>query len=183
MESEGIVNVFIPAISSSWLSSKSIRNHIKYPKSNQLNDIDQQTFEQYFSELYWKVNDLDKAEIVDLLDPSKNDRSELSIYFRTASERFRIIDDRSQRSIFVRYGDGNELIDRIKDTGPDRMILRKLQRYTVNVSINEFNKLSQSGAVEEIHPGIFALSSDLFYSKEFGLLIDDSEIDTSRFIN
>lgn len=184
MESEGIVNVFIPPRSAPpGYLRKALETTLSILKSNQLNDIDQQTFEQYFSELYWKVNDLDKAEIVDLLDPSKNDRSELSIYFRTASERFRIIDDRSQRSIFVRYGDGNELIYRIKDTGPDRMILRKLQRYTVNVSINEFNKLSQSGAVEEIHPGIFALSSDLFYSKEFGLLIDDSEIDTSRFIN
>jgi CRISPR-associated endonuclease/helicase Cas3 len=83
----------------------------------------------------------------------------------------------------VRYQHGNELIDRIKEHGPDRIIMRKLQRYVVNVSINEFNKLRLSGAVEEIHPSMYALSSELYYSEEFGLLLDESEIDTSKFIN
>jgi CRISPR-associated endonuclease/helicase Cas3 len=184
MESEGTVRVFVPErMAPPGYLRKALETTLGILKSSMLREIDNSVFERYFRELYWKVNNLDKAGIEDLLDPTKNDRSECSIYFRTASDLFRLIDDRGQKQIFVRYQHGNELIDRIKEHGPDRIIMRKLQRYVVNVSINEFNKLRLSGAVEEIHPSMYALSSELYYSEEFGLLLDESEIDTSKFIN
>jgi CRISPR-associated endonuclease/helicase Cas3 len=45
-------------------------------------------FEQYFSELYWKANSLDKYKMIQLLDPRENDSQECSIYFRTAAAKF-----------------------------------------------------------------------------------------------
>jgi len=139
-------------------------------------------FEKYFAELYWKANSLDKEEIAVLLNPERNDSRECSIYFRTAAKRFRIIDDTLQKTIFVRYGEGEKLIDLLKTKGPDRWLLRKLQRYTVNVYNNQFNVLRQRGAIEEVQPQIFALSSKLDYSEDTGLLVDETPYDPDQFI-
>ena len=136
-------------------------------------------FEKYFEELYWKANSLDKEEIIPLLNP---DQEECSIYFRTAAKKFRIIDDSLQKTVFVRYGEGDRLIDLLKAMGPDRWLMRKLQRYTVNVYTYDFNELRLRGAIEEVHPQIFALSSKLYYSEDTGLLVDETIYDPEQFI-
>jgi CRISPR-associated endonuclease/helicase Cas3 len=129
-------------------------------------------FERYFSELYWKVKPLDKYDIGRLLDPVANDPYECSIYFRTAAEKFKIIDDSQIKTIFVRYGQGNALIDRLKAQGPDRYLLRQLQRYTVNIYNQSFYEMLDRGALEPIFSGVYALVSDSDYSDQIGLKID-----------
>jgi len=139
-------------------------------------------FEKYFDELYWKANSLDSKDIVALLDPYKNDLQECSINFRTAAERFHIIDESQQKTILVRYGQGENLIDLLKSKGPDRWLMRKLQRYTVNVYNNDFNQLMQRGSIEEVYPQIFALATNLDYSVDTGLLVDETPFDPEQFI-
>jgi len=139
-------------------------------------------FEKYFAELYWKANSLDKEEIIALLDPYHNDLGECSIYFRTAARKFTIIDDSMQKTIFVRYGEGERLIDLLKSMGPDRRLMRKLQRYSVNVYNYDFNELKRRGAIEEVHPQIFALSSKLDYSEDIGLLVEETLYDPEQCI-
>lgn len=139
-------------------------------------------FEQYFAELYWKANSLDAKEIVPLLNPYHNDLQECSIYFRTAAARFRIIDESLQETILVPYGEGERLINLLKSKGPDRWILRKLQRYTVNVYKHDFNQLRQRGALEEVCPKIYALVTSLDYSEETGLLVEETPFDPEQFV-
>jgi len=139
-------------------------------------------FEKYFKELYWKANSLDSKDIANLLDPSKNNIKECSIYFRTAANKFKIIDDTMQKTVFVRYGEGDGLIELLKSKGPDRWLLRKLQRYSVNIFNHDFIKLRARGAIQEIYPEIYALSSSLDYSEEIGLLIEESSYDPELFI-
>ncbi len=139
-------------------------------------------FEKYFAELYWKANSLDQAGIQDLLDPYHNDLQECSIYFRTAARKFKIIDDTMQKTIFVRYGEGEKLIDLLKAKGPERWLMRKLQRYAVNIYNYDFDGLMRRGAIEEVYPQIFALSSNLDYSKDIGLLVDETAYDPEDFI-
>jgi len=149
------------------------------------NDMDitgYESFERYFAELYWKANSLDKEKIMTLLNPSENDPKECSIYFRTAANKFKFIDDGQQKTIFVRYGKGGEYIDLLRSKGPDRWLLRKLQRYTVNVYDNEFSELTRRGAIEEIFPQVFATSSNLSYSEEIGLLIDEDLYDPEKYM-
>jgi CRISPR-associated endonuclease/helicase Cas3 len=141
--------------------------------------LDNDLFESYFSELYWKANSLDSKGIVNLLTP---DRQECGINFRTAAQRFRIIDDSKQKTIIVRYGESGELIDLLKSKGPERWLMRKLQRYTVNVYNNEFDLLQQQGLIEEAHPNIFVLRSNEGYSESTGLLVGETENDPGRFI-
>ena len=136
-------------------------------------------FETYFTELYWKANSLDAKEIVPLLIP---DRQECGIYFRTAAERFQMIDDSLQKTILVRYGESGKLIDSLRFKGPDRTLMRKLQRYTVNVHNGEFIEMLQRGSIQEVQPKIFALTSDIEYSQDVGLMVDVTLYDPGQLI-
>lgn len=136
-------------------------------------------FEKYFSELYWKANSLDLKEIISLLTP---DRQECGIYFRTAADRFQIIDDSRVKTILVRYHDSESLIDLLKFKGPDRGLMRKLQRYTVNVYNEDFYEMLKRGSIEEVQPGIFALTSEIEYSKDTGLMVEQALFEPSDLI-
>jgi CRISPR-associated endonuclease/helicase Cas3 len=141
--------------------------------------LDYRLFEGYFSELYWKANSLDTKRIISLLKPDPQD---CGINFRTASEKFRIIDDSIQKTIIVRYGESERYIDLLKSKGPERWLMRKLQRYTVNVYHGDFNQMWQRGSIEEVCPRIFALASNIEYSKEIGLLVDETLYDPEQLI-
>ncbi|MCX7842354.1 MAG: CRISPR-associated helicase Cas3' [Clostridia bacterium] len=141
--------------------------------------LDFDLYEKYFSELYWKANSLDKDNIIPLLS---KERYEGSIYFRTAAERFRIIDESIQKTIIVRYGESEKLIDLLKTNGSERHLLRKLQRYTVNVYNQDFNKMLSRGSIEEIQTNVFALVSDIEYSKQIGLLVDETLYNPEQLI-
>ncbi|MBS3978042.1 MAG: CRISPR-associated endonuclease Cas3'' [Syntrophomonadaceae bacterium] len=136
-------------------------------------------FEKFFAELYWRANSLDLKEIISLLNPEK---SECSIFFRTAAERFRIIDDSMQKTVLVSYGEGKSLIDLLKSEGPKRWLLRKLQRYTVNIYDYDFKEMRKRGAVEEVQPNIYAVVTDFDYSAEVGLLVSDTDYNPEQFI-
>jgi CRISPR-associated endonuclease/helicase Cas3 len=132
--------------------------------------IDHASFAPYFSNLYWKANSLDTKGILKLLQP---DDLDCGIQFRSAAEAFRIIDDRLQRTVLVPYRDGKKFIDQLKAIGPTRDLLRKLQRYAVNVYLNQFSELLNRGSLEEIVPEVFALRCDVEYDKQVGLLVDE----------
>nr|WP_202945743.1 CRISPR-associated helicase Cas3' [Acetonema longum] len=140
---------------------------------------DHAVYERYFSELYWKANSLDEKEILRYLKP---DSQECSIYFRTAAEIFRIIDDSQLKTIIVRYDESEKLIDLLKSRGPDRWLMRKIQRYTVNIYNTDFYHMQQRGAIEEVQPNIFALATNLDYSRDTGLLVDETPFDPDSFI-
>ena len=141
--------------------------------------LDEAMFQKYFAELYWKANSLDAKGIISLLKP---DPMDCGMFFRTVAERFHLIDNSRQKTILVRYGESDKLIDTLKNQGPDRQLMRKLQRYTVNVYNEEFDLMLQRGSIEEVQPGIFALTSSIEYSKKIGLMIDDIIFDPEDLI-
>ena len=136
-------------------------------------------FEKYFSELYWKANSLDVKGIIPLLMP---DRQECGVYFRAAADRFRMIDDSLQKTVLVRYGEGERLIDELKMIGPNRTLMRKLQRYTVNVYNVDFNTMLRQRSIEEVFPNIFALASNEEYSESTGLRCGEVVFDPVKYI-
>jgi len=104
--------------------------------------------------------------------------------FRTAADKFRIIDDNAMKTILIPYEKGASLIRELKQIGPSSRILRKLQRYAVNIYTNQFERMRARESIEEIFPGIFVLreSCTLEYSLEVGLLADDVPNDPQLFI-
>jgi CRISPR-associated endonuclease/helicase Cas3 len=128
-------------------------------------------FEEYFRQLYWlKGDNLDKHGILEDLKANE----QLHIRFRSAAKKFRIIDDTAQQSVIVRYGESVELIEQMTRLGPERWLMRKLQRYVVNIPKWVSQRLVSDGEVIEIHPGIFAQSHDRLYHPQLGFLANDA---------
>lgn len=141
------------------------------------NLLEPASFERFFTELYWKANNLDSQNILELLS------NYLDISFKTASSRFKLIDDSIQKTILVRYDDQSEnLIENLRVSDRSKTLMRKLQRYTVNIYNKEFDNLVEKGLLEEVKEGIYAISSNLSYSDEIGLLIDEVLYEPDKYI-
>ena len=139
-------------------------------------------FLSYFQRFYTSVNSHDKHNIVGLLKPDGSGDDQLKVQFRTAAWHFRLIDESGYRSILVRYGESPGLIDRLQKKGPERWLMRKLQRYTVSLPEYQFQKLLTCGDVREMHSDIFTLTSDAQYHPKLGVLIDEMIPDPSDLI-
>jgi CRISPR-associated endonuclease/helicase Cas3 len=128
-------------------------------------------FELFFRQLYWMRGDrLDREKIMQLLG---ND-SALRISFRTASEKFTIIDQDSYTPVLVCYGAGEQLIAALRRLGPARHLLRQAQRFVVNLPRHVVGRLVADGAIEEIHPGIFVQGYGNLYDPTLGFCADRS---------
>ncbi len=127
-------------------------------------------FQTYFEHFYARAESRDKHGIVDLL--AQNAR-ELKIQFRTAAQRFRLIDD-DGAAVLVTYGAGEKLIQQLKIIGPKRDLMRKLQRHTVSVREQVKKRLVQSGDIRELAnlPGIYEQITPGLYDQKLGLLVD-----------
>lgn len=127
-------------------------------------------FTRYFEHFYVKADSLDKHGINDLLT---RDARDLKIQFRTAADRFKLIDDVESQTILVWYGESQALIGKLKKDGPERWLMRKLQRYSVNLPSRVVDKLVEAGEVHEVWPGIFAQAVSTLYDDTVGVTIGD----------
>lgn len=140
--------------------------------------LERALFAAYFERLYY-ASDLDAQQICDAL---KVDGRTLAVSFRTAAERFRLIDDTDSAAVVVRYRgpDGaddtcDSLLGCLRKDGAERWLMRKLQRYTVNIHRRDALRLLGQGDIEELIPGLFAQASDILYHSELGLLTDGAD--------
>ncbi len=140
-------------------------------------------FESYFRHFYMRAPSLDKHEITRLLKPQGDSDDPLKVQFRTAAQRFQLIDDSGYRSIIVPYAESPALISRLRKEGPERWLMRKLQRYTVSLPEYQFQKLLSRGDVREVHPGLFAQTADVLYHPELGVLVDETNLNPSDLIS
>lgn len=136
-------------------------------------------FQKYFESLYWKVGNLDVERIMELL----NSGDGLEIQFRTASQKFHLIDETQYRPVVVQYDDTSKrLIERLQQPhfpGPNRELLRKLQPYVVTVPERIHSELLNKEAIREvaIYPGVFVQIDTTLYDQDTGLLGNEKELD------
>ncbi|RJP19131.1 MAG: CRISPR-associated endonuclease Cas3'' [Candidatus Abyssobacteria bacterium SURF_5] len=122
-------------------------------------------FTKYFQELYWlRADRLDAKGILKDLMPDP----QLRFSFRTAASKFQIIDEAQQATVLVRYVDGVRLIDLLRKKGPERWLMRKLQRYVVNIPRYKVNGLLKGGQIEELFPSIYVQSDIGHYDQVLG---------------
>mgnify|MGYP001619961996 CR=1 FL=1 len=134
-----------------------------------------ETFALYFSKLYGELQKnnggkgLDAKDIVRLLTP---DAKDCAISFRTAAERFKLIDEEGQHSVVVRYARDEAMkqrfeiaLGKLKKEPGDRWAYRQLQRFTVSVPEHEFKRMEQM--VEPI-AGLLVVQKS-WYDPAFGL--------------
>ncbi|MBU1244007.1 CRISPR-associated helicase Cas3' [Myxococcota bacterium] len=126
-------------------------------------------FREFFGQLYWLRGDrLDRERIISLLP---NER-EIRIQFRTAAEKFRLIDSNAQLPVIVNWRDGGKWIHCLRQGPPDRWLLRKLQRYVVNIPKTVHGRLLREHAIVEVHPGIYVQEQAGLYREDLGLCPD-----------
>ena len=134
------------------------------------NPLSHELYPDYFRQ-YFGAADSDKHGIVSLLT---KDAAHGIVQFRTAAEKFRLIDDKGTWQILVPYGeDGQKWLDILRATGPERYLMRKLQRYSVNVYEHEFRKLRDIGAIEQLQLDMWAVCVTNAYDNDCGLLVAD----------
>jgi len=134
-------------------------------------------YAEYFKYLYSNLNSFDEADFHNHL---VRDAKDFDFQFRTFAEKFNMIDDKKQFSIIVWYGSkksgksNQQLIKQLKHPGPSKCLLRKLQRYIVNIPIYCFNIINEAGYVENIH-GYWIQKDENLYKPGFGILCNESD--------
>lgn len=130
-------------------------------------------FERFFRELYWLQGPgLDKRGILVDLQMS----NDLRCSFRTAASKFHLIDESAQAPVIVTYGEGADLISMLERSKPERWLLRRLQRYVVNIPRYLHERLVEEGIVREVHPGIYVQEYGSNYDEDLGFCPDRSVI-------
>ncbi len=142
-------------------------------------DLDPQNpeeYKDYFREFYSKINDDGRNWLRELLQGQS-----LECSFRTAGNQFSLIDDSGQQSVLVQYQGNEEFLHELRYAGPQKRILRGLQRYTVNLSRRDFEQSRQNGLLEEISSDIWLWSG--LYSEVYGLDLFGQGWAVEHFIN
>ena len=131
---------------------------------------------EYFKELY-DLQDptisFDRENIIGCFE--KPGVLDAEFDFRTAAEKFHLIDN-ATKSIIVPYSDKvYKLLDEAKVSLNPRKFLRDLQPYTVNIFEQEFNILQSLGKIDVYNDTFFVLNDyKNFYSEETGLVIPEN---------
>lgn len=161
-------------------------------KANQKDFLSPETIKRYFEYYFFKrAEDMDYPVKTKKIDTTLFDLlagNEKNIFETTASGKWPLLRqsfmaagnifeaiDAPTQAIIVPYGEGIELIAELGrvaiefDQKKYYTLLRKAQRYTVNVFPNVWKKLCDEEAVYQIQEeGIYALHEQ-YYSDEFGL--------------
>ena len=136
-------------------------------------------FEAYFRQLYHAV-DLDAKGIVTLL---KVMPSTLEVQYKSAARAFRLIDDEGKTPVIVKYKrvieDRNVLVAKLKNEGPKRWMMRKLQRYSISIHEREADTLLERGSLSLAMPGLYIQEGDDLYDDTLGWLGDDNRFNPS----
>jgi CRISPR-associated endonuclease/helicase Cas3 len=186
----GKVVVFVPPKpAASGLLRKAQQSGQEIMRLTDGDPLTRERFEAYFRHYYESLNSLDKANIVGLLDlHNQAEARRAEFNFRIAASNFRLIDEEGQTAVIVRYGESTRLIDALEKSQnmqphERRGILRKLQRYTVNIREHECRKLIDLYDIKEIYPGLYVQLTTGLYDERLGLLIDGYSLSVSELIS
>ncbi len=145
-------------------------------------------FADFFRRLYGDA-DLDAKDVCNLLRVGQIG----DVNFRTAAERFRLIDEAEGATVFVRYKRNADddaidvLLNTLKKNGPQRWLLRKLQRYGVSIYQRDLQRLERQGDIEPLggdFPGLYVQSfgNDVLYDQVLGINVDGAPGDPGNLV-
>ncbi|GBU21272.1 CRISPR-associated helicase Cas3 [Fibrobacteres bacterium R8-0-B4] len=148
-------------------------------KTGGYSPLDVKTYEAFFRSVIWGAHTTDKGDVMTALT---KDAPDLTVQFRTAADNFKIIENEEQYTIFVPYKEsGRELIALLKKKGPEKWLLRKLQRYTVSIYERDYRRLKSEGRIIEVYPEFF-MCLDTEYDLRTGLKVDDEPYDPNELM-
>lgn len=124
----------------------------------------------YFKLLYTLQgeNSFDAKEILACFEKGLG---ELNFDFKTAAEKFKLIDTNTVPVIIPYNEEARRLIEELKYTLYPATTLRKLQLHTVNIYEREFENLQSKGVIETYHEKYEVLNNLHFYDEQTGLIL------------
>jgi CRISPR-associated endonuclease/helicase Cas3 len=141
-------------------------------RTKEIYSLSADLFESYFQLFYSRVNGFDRPRFHDGL---VSDARSFHFQFRTFAEQFHLIDDMEQKGVIIWYrnqrADSQKMIEQLRSGGPDRWIIRKLQRFIVNVPKRCHDQLERDGLIENLH-GYSVQAFPGLYRPGLGLLCD-----------
>ncbi len=131
-----------------------------------------QVFKRYFELYFSNLNTFDKQNMEDLL---VKDAPDFNFQFRTAAQRFNLIDNQRQVAVVIWYEREKvqKMINELQFKGPYRNLIRRLQRYTVSIPEAVFNEVQND--FKQIH-GIWCQNADTLYDNILGFVGYNGEI-------
>ena len=118
-------------------------------------------------------------ELLDLKGPEGQDQKKIlplmadpqtCMPFRAVAERFRLIET-DTRTVYLPWGEGKELIQRLEQGERSRELFRSLGQYSVEVYPNHFQALDNAGALRYLEDASGVLTDTARYSKDTGLAL------------
>jgi len=142
-------------------------------------------FEHYFQQFYHSVN-LDEKGVAAML--KVDDRKTLAVQFRSAADAFKLIDDKNQATVVVRHAPHREELAQwlalLERDGPQRWLIRKLQRHTVTISQRLADQMLAQGSLTLPMPGLYVQAdADNLYDPQLGLKLEDDVYNPSGFVS
>ena len=141
-------------------------------RTQEIDNLSPEIFNSYFRKFYSAVADFDISKFTEDLCKEALD---FKFQFRSQALKFKLIDNANQIGIVIWYQGKNrsasshEYIEQLRRLGPNRDLVRKMQRFTVNVPQHLHNKLWELGMIEEIS-GFYVQRSPGLYREGLGLL-------------
>ncbi len=128
---------------------------------------------RYF-ELLYDVEDLDKKQIVQRLNPQLT--PELYFPFREVAQDFRFIEDESIGVIIPQEAAAEKLVRQLYYAEHPGAILRRLQQYSVAIRSREFGALDAAGALEIIDGKFPVLRNLAAYCDNVGFCVERGKV-------
>ena len=176
----GKVEVFIPDSQSEGQLPEAIRRgrdaaqHVLEEHADDL--LGQDAIRTYFDQLYMKRgSQFDTRRVLECFALAAEATGEVDFQFdfKTASERFMMIDGGQQGVVVPFKDEGRRLVNALMQGQiPDRDTWKALQRFSVNVYQPTLRPLLESGVVKETPAGVLALADARAYDPHFGLDTD-----------
>jgi CRISPR-associated endonuclease/helicase Cas3 len=148
-----------------------------------------EAIDAYFRLIWWRQEDkLDGNRVLPLLAvhshqtggarqsllPTKEHRL-LQYQFASAAEAFRMIDDRDL-SVITKYGQGQEVIERLESGEMNRGLLRSAARHAAQVPLKLRDELLALGVIKQIgETGLYAQVADAAYALDLGWVLGIEE--------
>ena len=149
-------------------------------------------FQKYFKIFYGHLNDFGRKSFKDYF---LTNASAGQFQFRSAAQWYKLIDEQGYRGIIVWYTietatkdlSSLKILADIKQWGPSRDRMRRLQRFTVNVPERIWKDLRDQGAIQELRGpegplGLWAQSLPGLYDDTFGLRLEGPSFTGTEFI-
>jgi CRISPR-associated endonuclease/helicase Cas3 len=118
----------------------------------------------YFEFLYYTLRDESALDVKKILGEIES----CTMPFASVAERFKIIAS-SEFTVYIPLDEGAELVEKLRKSGPDRDLMRKLGQYAVGVDPRHFRDLVGMGTADQISENAAILRDLSLYGDYTGL--------------